>query len=97
MMFNRKNVSKRYVTLEQFLDQAALKSGVYDGYYGKPWREILNPHNAIAYERGRHLGIFAKCKKINYRRLYDMKRNKLIPTAILMFLCREMKKENSYI
>lgn len=86
------------VTMEKFLSQEALRRGILDAYFDKKFKHFYDDSYATTYERGRHIGAYAKTKRYQVRHLYDGFldcRGK--PTQKLISLTHEMQRYNLFV
>lgn len=93
-----RNIESHRVTTEEFLSQEGIRRGIFDVYQDAKFKHFKNTNYAIAYERGRQLGICAKQKKIKLHHLYDgygyCRGN---PTSKLISLHADARRFNWYV
>lgn len=88
----------RIVTMENFLSQGAIRRGILDAYFDAKFKHFYNDSYAITYERGRHIGSYAKSKRYQVRHLYDGFLDcEGKPTQKLISLTYEMRRQKLFV
>lgn len=88
----QRNSSTHYVSMESFLSQEGLRRGIFDVYNCNKFKTFFDTNYAVAYERGRQIGVCARSNNYQMRHLYDGFRpchGK--PTSKLIGLVRQMQ------
>lgn len=86
------------VTMEEFLSQKAIRHGIRDTYNEIRFRYFRDEAYALQYERGRHIGAYAKTKRFKIRHLYDGFLDcEGKPLGKLVSLAYEMRRLNLYV
>jgi hypothetical protein len=90
----QRNIGSHSVSMESFLSQEGIRQGIYDAYKCNKFKTFFNQNYAVAYERGRHIGICARLNNYQMRHLYDdygYCRGK--PTDKLISLAYQMRRK----
>lgn len=88
----------RSASMENFLSQTRIRQGILDAYFDAKFKHYYNDSCAITYERGRHIGSYAKSKRYQVRHLYDGFLDcKGEPTQKLISLACEMLRHNLFV
>lgn len=90
----QRNTQHQYVSMESFLSQEGLRRGIRDVYKCNRFKTFLERSYAVAYERGRQIGICARSNNYQMRHLYDgygYCQGK--PTDKLIGLVRQMQRK----